>query len=347
MSWERFQIPDGLPGTEQTVRNMRRLIEGARHDPYFVHGIRGIVKPVTERDYLGEVQAIKKFVQSNIRYLHDPIETETLASPQFMLADIQKTGKTSGDCDEFTTFELAANETLGRPTRIVVVSTKPDGDMSHVYGEILVNGRWVPSDSIMKSKPLGWAVKKGVTNKKIYEFHNGQMVEAMNGLRGLRGFGQESPSIATDAFWWMKPAETKPYQSDTVTYWSRLRDLQTIRDAGAISPDEYQRRVVQLNLQFQSVLQQSSTATTPGTPPIQPSTSFFGLDWLLRLARATTSRPSDVVTGTVIVPGVRLEPMPLPIDRPPLPPPKPPAAINLPVLGAAAVIGFLLFRRVG
>lgn len=133
-------IPGGKRGTLSTLRKMRSLaVRGASTWP-----IRGcamsLVSYLPNKDYAGEARALHRFVQSNIRYLKDVHNVETLATPEKTLEFRQ------GDCDDHATLLASLLLSIGHPVRFVAIGYVP-GRFDHVFLETNLHGNWVPMET--------------------------------------------------------------------------------------------------------------------------------------------------------------------------------------------------------
>jgi hypothetical protein len=156
------RIPAGFPGTKQTVARMQVLIRQGVKDFYVRQKAIDILlaKGVRPKDYLGEIKALFKWVQRNVRYTKDAFRLEILHSARRMLE------LRAGDCDDMSILLGAMLEAIGHPVRLVIVGPdflRPDL-FTHVYIEVYHKGRWIPLDATMPY-PMGWAPR--VFNKKV------------------------------------------------------------------------------------------------------------------------------------------------------------------------------------
>jgi transglutaminase-like putative cysteine protease len=107
---------------------------------------------VPPKDYLGEIDALFRWVQRRIRYTKDPVRVETLHSARRMLE------LRAGDCDDLAILLGAMLESIGHPVRLVLTGPDPGRPrlFTHVYLEAHHHGRWIPLDATMPH-PAGWA----------------------------------------------------------------------------------------------------------------------------------------------------------------------------------------------
>jgi hypothetical protein len=155
-------IPKGYLGTRKTLQHVQALIRQGVKDFYVRQKAIDILfqRQIPAKDYLGEIQALFEWVQRNIRYTKDPFQLEVLHSARRILE------LRAGDCDDMTILLGALLESIGHPTRLVIVGPSPlrPDLFSHIYLEAYHKGRWIPLDATMPFS-MGWAPRTFV--KKI------------------------------------------------------------------------------------------------------------------------------------------------------------------------------------
>jgi hypothetical protein len=156
---ERRQIPAGFAGSTRTAVHVARLIREGASDFYVRQKAIDILleRGVPAKDYLGEIDALFRWVQRNVRYTRDPFRVEVLHAPRRMLE------LKAGDCDDMTILLGAMVKSVGHPVRIVL--TGPNGRrpdlFSHIYLEAGLHGKWIPLDATMPH-PMGWSPRAPV-----------------------------------------------------------------------------------------------------------------------------------------------------------------------------------------
>lgn len=78
-------IPDGVKGTEDTIKEMRRLAREASVDPKFVQFCRSLVAGLPSKAYYDEAVRIFDFVKAHVRYVLDPRGSEYVQDPRWVL----------------------------------------------------------------------------------------------------------------------------------------------------------------------------------------------------------------------------------------------------------------------
>lgn len=133
-------IPEGRPGTQQTMQTMARLAREATRDPVFVEFIR----------QFGTLNDLETWMREHFTYRDE--HEELIRTPRFMLADMGRTSGTrivglEGDCDDAATFLSAAAKAMGYSARLVAIRYhRSNPDFEHVFAQALDQGQWVTLD---------------------------------------------------------------------------------------------------------------------------------------------------------------------------------------------------------
>ena len=156
---DRRRIPSGLEGAMTTAAHVGRLIRDGAGDFYVRQKAIDILmeRGVPAKDYLGEIDALFRWVQRHVRYTKDPFRIEVLHSARRML------GLKAGDCDDMTIVLGALIKSVGHPVRIVLTgpdSLRPDL-FSHIYLEARHHDQWIPLDATMPYG-MGWSPRTPV-----------------------------------------------------------------------------------------------------------------------------------------------------------------------------------------
>ena len=187
-------LAGGDTGVEQTIAQMRRLIEQGKKDPQVHEYAAAIIRScnVPAFDWNGEARAIFEWVRRNIRFTRDVYGKETLHSaPEILRLGI-------GDCDDFTILICSLLATIGAKTRIVTVSNHAEdpSQFSHVYPEVKIpNGSWIPLDAARRSPAFG----RGPENyfrKRLWDTTSDDFID----IEGLQGPAGVSPAALPGAY---------------------------------------------------------------------------------------------------------------------------------------------------
>lgn len=156
--WHLSAVPllSGDAGVEQTINEMRGLVDEALRDASVNRLARDIVRSVPAFDDVAEAEALYNWVRANIRFTKDPVNKETLYPP----AELLKIR--SGDCDDISMVMATLLMAVGYPARFVTVAATPNSpeQFSHVYveGEVPAgSGQWIPMDPARYDSQFGIA----------------------------------------------------------------------------------------------------------------------------------------------------------------------------------------------
>jgi transglutaminase-like putative cysteine protease len=161
------QIPGGLEGVRATLRHMvsiaRKFLKPSASDASAIDSLllvritaQRAVQHCREKDYVGEVSALHRFVRDEIRYVRDLLDAETIQYPDKTL----QIG--SGDCDDKSLLLCTLAHCIGYPSRFCAIAVDDEPEYSHVSAQILVDGvGWVnaetiPIDNNGTKVDLGW-----------------------------------------------------------------------------------------------------------------------------------------------------------------------------------------------
>ena len=142
-------IPSGSAGVSVTLKLMRQLALDGKKDMTVRMKATGLIAHLQQKNFLGEIKALHRFVRDEIRYVRDIVGVELLQSPVKTLEFAQ------GDCDDKATLLAALLLSIGHPSRFVAVGKAP-GKFSHVYVETLFGNRqWLALET---TEPVdaGW-----------------------------------------------------------------------------------------------------------------------------------------------------------------------------------------------
>ncbi len=170
-------IPKGYLGTRKTLVHIQELIRQGAKDFYVRQKAIDILleRKIPQKDYLGEINALFKWVQGNLRYTRDPFRLEVLHTASRLLE------LRAGDCDDMTILLSAMLESIGHPTRLVIVGPDPSKPrlFSHIYLEAHYKGNWIPLDATMPF-PMGWSPRAFV--KEVIPVRRNPKMNAEMGL---------------------------------------------------------------------------------------------------------------------------------------------------------------------
>jgi transglutaminase-like putative cysteine protease len=174
------EISSGEAGTDQTVGIIQSLVSDALSRSQ----IRLFTISILDRanypghDVRAAAEIIYNWVSQNIKFVDDPIDLETVQSPEVTVR------LKAGDCDDHVALLSAMLQSIGIPVRYVVIGSDRES-FSHIYIEALISGKWTSIDSTIPP-PMG---RVGRLNaKKIYN------------ARGLSGESDPSQTVSSGWF---------------------------------------------------------------------------------------------------------------------------------------------------
>jgi len=182
----------GDAGVEQTINEMRGLVDEALHDPAIIRWAKDIVSSVPAFDDLSEAEAGYNWVRGNIRFTKDPVNKENLYPPSELLRI------RSGDCDDISMLLATYLMAIGYPARWVTVAASPDApeQFSHVYVESEVpagSGNWIPMDPARYDSEFGVAPPV-VTRSRWWSVAD-QSYGELSGMRRRSHTGSSVPAM--------------------------------------------------------------------------------------------------------------------------------------------------------
>jgi len=131
---------DGVPGTMQTLREMRRLVNAGRVNPQIRAVAINLTQLQPERSTLHEVAVLFEFVRDSIRYVGDVNDVETLTTPEKTLA------LRAGDCDDKSVLLASLLESIGYQTKFIVSSYLSPLVYEHVFVGVDCDGMLISLD---------------------------------------------------------------------------------------------------------------------------------------------------------------------------------------------------------
>jgi len=209
---ETYVMPllGGDSGVEQTINQMRALVDEALRDSSVNRLARDIVRSAPAFDDVAEANAIYEWVRRNIRFTKDPVNKETLYPP----AELLKIR--SGDCDDISMLTGTLLMAVGYPARLVTVAASPSApdQFSHVYveGEVPAgSGQWIPMDAARSDSQFGvappmvyrskwWALGdsgSGVSGLGLYPRYRSHMISGLGSYGRVRTMGDASSGDST------------------------------------------------------------------------------------------------------------------------------------------------------
>lgn len=143
-----YHISHGNEGVRETLHLMAELAREYRRHPAVIELARMATLGVPARDAQAEAVTLMNFVRAEVRYVPDVRDVELIMTPERLFTI------GAGDCDDLALALAALLESLGIATRFVAMGEN-GSDLTHVYVEAQVNGRWLALDAT-EPHPAGW-----------------------------------------------------------------------------------------------------------------------------------------------------------------------------------------------
>lgn len=151
MRFALLEIPGGIAGADRTVEEITRHVKHDLRRPTIRLVATRLMhnENCPSKDQVAEARAIYRFVSREIRYQRDPIDIETVQSPEVTLR------VKAGDCDDMVALVAALAQSIGLPVRFRILGYT-ERELVHILPEIYASGRWYPADTTEPGKGFGW-----------------------------------------------------------------------------------------------------------------------------------------------------------------------------------------------
>lgn len=168
MKYRLSAIPNGLAGTDATVREIARLVRYDLERPELRLLVTRVLNHarVRSKNHLQEAKTIFRYIVRRVRYQKDPVDLETVQSPTVTL-DLG-----AGDCDDLSGLVAGLALAVGIPARFRVVGYG-ENELVHIFPELFAGGRWWPADATEPSRGFGWRPKRFPV-ERVYDL-NGEV----------------------------------------------------------------------------------------------------------------------------------------------------------------------------
>lgn len=113
---------------------MRSIVRTWKAAPLVRELALEIIQPCANRDWVCEVVRIQEWVRSNIRFVGDVAEVETLHTPDLVLR------QRSGDCDDHSILVASMLQAVGHPARFAAFDLGQG--FQHVVAETPIGPYW-------------------------------------------------------------------------------------------------------------------------------------------------------------------------------------------------------------
>jgi len=159
----------GNEANHYTVLKMRGMIERSKSNMPIKAVLKTVLCGIDGRESLKIIKTVYDWIFQNIRYQKDPHGFEEIKMPHVTVA------LGYGDCDDFSILLSSMLENAGFPTRLVMVSARPDGIFHHIFIQVFDGSQWISLDPTEQYFGTGYingdfqyfVEKKGTGNQNI------------------------------------------------------------------------------------------------------------------------------------------------------------------------------------
>ena len=163
------KVGNGKQGNIDTIEVMKKMARDfSRHD--LVKRLATNIlnfKKIPSHHYLEEAKAIGQFVQKHVRYVKDPVDTESLQAPDMMIRMMTDVGYTMGDCDDMALLIATLLMSIGiKPKFRAIKYNEASASFNHIYVVVYENNisdttnpgpiKRLAIDAIVKDRPIGF-----------------------------------------------------------------------------------------------------------------------------------------------------------------------------------------------
>lgn len=183
------QIASGDAGTDQTVQIIANRVSASLRRPTVRLQALQILRAANASSFSENIaaRALHTWIRNNIRYVHDPIDVETVQDPDVTL-QLQ-----AGDCDDHAALMSAMLQSIGIKTRYSVIG---DGvTYLHIFPEAFINGQWTPADTTI---PQAFGTEPQDKIHKIFNSAGNPILDRLANEKGktmFTGYNQSNVSL--------------------------------------------------------------------------------------------------------------------------------------------------------
>ncbi len=157
----RRSLSAGDAGIIETARMMADIIRQEQSHPVVRAAAEAAVSGSDPAVPISEIGAARDWLVRRIVYRRDPVFTEWLQRPSWVLCQMRAGQQPALDCDDMTMLSLAMLASVGFPPKLRVISSRPDRRYNHVFGLLgLAGDMWVKLDLTRAWRPRSWPVPR-------------------------------------------------------------------------------------------------------------------------------------------------------------------------------------------
>ncbi len=147
-AWQN--VAEGEEGIRAIVGRLNTLKNYYGTAPSIRKAALAIASTGIDNDQWEHAARLAQFVKDSVVYVADPVNAEWVVTPEVMLGEILRTGRTSGDCDEHVLLFASLAEAIGIPCDIASVVSVTGVTWDHVIAVLTLDGREIDLDLCAK-----------------------------------------------------------------------------------------------------------------------------------------------------------------------------------------------------
>jgi len=142
---------------------MARVVRQSESEPVVLEKAAELCRRLPLRDNGAKIAAVRDFLERKLQFLADPVHTELLRTPVYMLNRINAVGRIQADCDDAALLGASLLSSVGVPCRFVAVEFAAlPGPLLHVWADAWDGKDWRDLDVTRpRNVPLA-AIKRRV-----------------------------------------------------------------------------------------------------------------------------------------------------------------------------------------
>lgn len=166
------KVGNGIKGNLDTIAVMKKMAREYSRNDLVKRLATNILhhRNIPSHHYLQEAAAIGDFVRTHVRYVKDPVGTESLQAPDMMIKMMTEVGYSMGDCDDMALLIATLLMSVGiQPYFRAIKYSDKSPSFNHIYVVVYENNiadttspgpiKRLVLDAIVKDKPIGFEIK--------------------------------------------------------------------------------------------------------------------------------------------------------------------------------------------
>lgn len=153
--------------TEGTVAIMWAMVHDTDRSQAAQRVASRLAAQCGQRDFLCQLSRIYSWITESVRFKRDTFGAEHLRHPDQLIAEIERDGRTSADCDDVAMLGAALVRAMGFEPAIIVQAATPTGPFEHVYFGAILDGGLVHMDP-QERTPFGYPTPPTNARRRVF-----------------------------------------------------------------------------------------------------------------------------------------------------------------------------------